>query len=226
MKTQILLALLLATTFVLGVGLEGDYIVVVDEDAPTSDVVTAANFAASVSEYATFSGVEMADAQSLSEDDLEGKYVILLSGDSVTLLGSDENDAVFEQYFEDAGFEVETIAAPDKDDLVLPEPEELPEEPTPTLYVPEVDDEVIVEYEPVGTEDPVKEELVAQAKTPRPEPEAYVCDGCVYEDECVAIGETVDVDGLAHICGEEGLAPQAEEPGFFARLWTWLKNLF
>lgn len=222
MKTQIFFGLLLTTALVLGVGLEGDYVIVVDEDAPTSDVVTAANFAASVSQYATFSGVELADAQSLSEEDLEGKYVVIISGNSVTLLGSDENDDLFKQYFQDQGFVVDTKDSPQKEYLVLPEPIEEPEivealEPSS----PELEEEVIDSLEE-EVADTLQEQVIELTAAPV---EAFICEGCVFDEQCYAVGNILSVDGMDHECTVEGLAP-VEQPGFFTRFLNWLANLF
>lgn len=190
--------------------LDERYIILVGVDAPAADVVTGANFAASVSSLATFTSATTEQAR--AEIDLDDKYLVVIDGKNVLLLGQDEYGYAFENYFLDEGFSVEKIYHPSLSDLGV-------------VQLPEVDDEVIVEATNPEPEH-VADALQGQAKEQLAKPvEEFVCPGCVLDDTCYVVGDVLDVDGTDHECTAAGLEP-VEEPGIITRIVNWFRNLF
>jgi hypothetical protein len=135
---RILLFMLLFSITAAGAfaALDEQYIVVVGKNAPSSDVVIAANFAASMK--ATL-GVTF--APTLDEDankvDFSGKTVVVIDGRNreVKIFGTSNAAAVASSYFTRQGFDVEMESTAEGDDIIV-ERETIP--PPPPLQRPNV----------------------------------------------------------------------------------------
>lgn len=94
----------------------GDYYVVVGEDSPASDVITGANFAASMkgSVAVTFqSAIDKEIYPELSTETMKYQLFVVIDGNDITLVGGLRGDAwdAAKLYFERKGFSVNEVAS-------------------------------------------------------------------------------------------------------------------
>lgn len=160
--------ILLSTTV-----LAEDYYTLVGFDAPASDVVTGANFAAYMA--ASF-GIKFSGINDATNLDLENSMVVAIDEDHVMISANDDTD---ETYVDAAS---DYFLANDISVRVLDYDEVLPED----LFIKE---DLV--------EEPVEEELMNEPI------DEFICDGCEFNETCFPIGTTKDIDNLTNYCDGE-----------------------
>jgi len=190
------------------------YLVVVGKTAPASDVIIAANFAASMkgSVAVTFqSAIDQDVRGKLTLNDLTSKTVVVVNGKEkvVKILGGLHDDAWdnSREYFKRQGFAVTEIGTGySLDDLLLNPPQDTT--PPPSVVAP-----------------------------PQPSPELFSNDSSnnspsVVPDEPKAENKTEKLENKTEPAPEQiaqvnpNIAPQVERHGLFARIWDWLTSIF
>src|SRR5438046_3044691 len=115
------LLFLLATSVVAEI--EQPYLIVVGKDAPASDVVLGANFAAYIKGTigVTFSSALDSD---MTNPDFNGMTIVVIDGKDnlVKIIGTSNAAAAANIYFTQKGFKVREIAYPTKDDVIVSAP--------------------------------------------------------------------------------------------------------
>ena len=177
------------------------YYIVVGETAPVTDVITGANFAASMR---ASTGVTFRSALDTEIHDeltsFDGKTIAVIDGKNIRVLGSGSVASAAEDYFEGQGFSVERVASPSNSDLLVgPAPQKI------NAHVDETDAPVAIvdEIEVPDVEEFVPEEII--------EIEEYNKE--LEQAANVTIQETVQ-------------SQEPEKPGVFTRVWRWIKGLF
>lgn len=186
------------------------YLVVVGKTAPASDVIIAANFAASMkgSAAVTFQSAIDEDLRAkLSLGDLHSKTVVVVNGGkkTVRILGGLHDDAWdnSREYFRRLGFVVaEVDSGYTLDDLLLTPPEV----PTPVVAPPPALEPAPVELNETKNDtlkETPKENPVLENKTEKPKPTP---------EQLAEQNPTI--------------APEPPKQGFFVRVWSWFASLF
>lgn len=184
-------------------GLEASYITLVDEDGPVTNVLNAANFAATMTALdVTFTGLTVNEARDqLTKKGVENSLLVYFDENRVTLYKGTRGtipevaDAA-EGYLNDQGFSVASVGP--LFEVNEPVAQETKEREEPEVEEPEpveeerVEEEILVDEEP-QTNPPTIE---AEAEPVVPEPE------------------------------EEIEEPEPEEPGIIAKIWRWIIKLF
>lgn len=198
---RILLALIALSLVAASSALDADYLTIVGEDSPSSDVMTAMNFAATIKQAGiTFTGATDKDAlEGYEQDDLDYHYFVVIDGNNVLLLGESNNQ--IEDYFEDQGFDIETKQEAELEDLAVTED-----------YQDYVEQDIEQEVdEPVEQETETQElEQEAEQETPEPTPQKPTCNGCEYEGLCYEEGDVMFKDGGAQYCDGSELQPRKQ----------------
>lgn len=198
MKYFLALILVLFAATAQAATMESQYLVVVGEDAPTSDVILGANFAASMkgTVAVTFSSAIDTDLyREIADEELASKTIVVIDGTDrqVKILGTSNAAAAADVYFTRQGFATEMIAQPTREDvLVDPQPPQV----VRTVQTPA---EQIVEATVEDMETPVDPVPILQ-------PQAAVANN---------VETTVETNAEA---------PRTES--VFARVLTWFRGLF
>lgn len=187
----------------------GDYYVVVGEDSPASDVITGANFAASMkgSVAVTFqSAIDKELYPALSVETMKYQLFVVIDGNDVALVGGLRGDAwdAAKLYFERKGFSVDEISSGYSPADVLLEP--LPDDSSRSESdgTDNSDDDVTIELPDVEDED---------VTAPLDEVDSILA-----------------VDGDQDDSADDGVGSVESTPepkrGIFKRFWGWLAGVF
>jgi hypothetical protein len=206
--TALLFIVLGVTIAVASTNIDGEqYIVVVAADAPASDVVLGANFAASMkgSTAVTFASAIDTDARARLSS-VQYRTIVVIDGRNkkVKVLGESDTADAAELYWERQGFAVQRIRSPVLDDVLV-----VASAPTDDAAVDaQVDEEIVVTGPQPVTFDPPEE---------RKE-----------QDDVDASAESAVTAGASEPSPPPAPSPvsEPEEPGFFARVFAWFGNLF
>ncbi len=229
--------------------LEAEYLTIVGEDAPTSDVITAANFAATIKQTGiTFTGATDKDAlEGYEQSDLDDHYFVVIDGNSVLLLG--EANAQIENYFEEQGFIVETKNEAELEDLAVTEnyvakeqERNQEEQNTQEQDESESKNQDAREEKTQETKEIFEQEVDETA--------SQNCQGCEVDGLCYEEGDVLFVDGGARYCDGENTHPRkqlydsceknyecaasiactngtcGEKQGFVSKVLNWFASLF
>lgn len=236
---RLLLAIIALSLVAASPALDAEYLTIVGAESPTSDVITAANFAATIKQAGiTFTGATDKDAlEGYEQDDLDDHYFVVIDGNTILLLG--EQNQLVENYFEDQGFSVETKTQAELEDLAVTEDYQ--------DYVVQEPEEAEQEVEQETPEQPEQE---APPENEQETPEEPVCTGCEFEGLCYEEGDIVFKDGGAQYCDGSELQPKkqlydectqdyecaasiacsdgtcGEKQGFVSRVINWFASFF
>ena len=160
-----------------------EYLTIIGRDAPSSDVVTAANFAGTMTGLGlTFSAAIDTDFIA-QEPNLNNYYLVIIDDAQIRLIGSTQYEKQIIDYFEEQDFNVQRIHNPTIADVRITPEDIIEEEPTTNVTI----------------------NTTTQANTTQednltlPEPEEQ-CVGCERDGECYSQGTILDeeyCDGLA-----------------------------
>jgi len=187
------------------------YTIVVGADSPATDVITGANFAASMKASVAVTFVSAIDTDiypTLTADGMNGRLFVVIDGKRVRMVGGLQGDVrdAAEAYFKGQGFTVEQVF---------------------TRYTPE---DILLHPPQAG---PGNATGTAPSETPSldvPPPPQDTSD-----NETVAINAQVnnlntgDANAGGNQNNENTTSPSLPPPqrqGFFASFWSWLKGLF
>jgi len=207
MERPLILAILLLLLATSVSAATGDYYVVVGEDSPASDVITGANFAASMkgSVAVTFqSAIDKDLYPELSSSTMKYQLFVVIDGNDITIVGGNKGDAwdAAKLYFERKGFDVKEISSGyTPADVLL---ESLPEVTPGSDDTDSSDDDVKIELPDLEDED---------VTAPLDE-----------VDSILAVDDTQDDSPDDSVRSVE---PTPEpKPGVFRRFWGWLSGIF
>lgn len=224
--------------------LESEYLTIVGYDSPASDVITAANFAGSMTGLGiTFSGATDEDALNYyqTNEELYDHYFVVIDGKNILLLGTSEYSQQIQNYFKEQGFTVKTDARAERKDLVITanfarfDASDSSDEESDR----ESDLDIVVEQKPEPEPRPVLYEQTQEVE----------CGACSFDGFCYEKGDLVVIDGATHYCDgsdihtrkARGEACNADyecagniscsetcgkKPNAVERFFSWLANLF
>lgn len=130
--------------------IESQYVVVVGENAPATDVILGANFAASMKGTVgvTFSSaIDTEIYQQITDEELARKTIVVIDGEEreVRILGTSNAAAAAEIYFNRQGFATEQITQPSPEDVLVNPIEPASAEPVVPVQVTAPVEEIINE---------------------------------------------------------------------------------
>lgn len=241
MKLSIFVVLLLCMPLALAIAQDAEFIAVVGANAPPSDVITAANFAANMKleADATFSGALDDELRDLSEEDLAKMTVVVIDGEYVEVIVGSETPHTHNivaqrslSYFKTLGFDATLKMRESVNPEFISIQNEREDEPAQIEVEPEV-------VEPTCEACENNDECYVMGDIV----ELQYCDGsdfvalkgngdtCVEDYECL----TSCVDG---VCGQEMPEPldeevvqandpiEEEKPNFVIRFVSWITGWF